>query len=76
MFMNGARTGMIVAIIVAVRQAILKDRHLALTVFFLAAAGSTSQGTAECLVVTTTIQTAGATTTACALPFRNYNYNP
>ena len=35
----------------------------------MAVAGTTTQGTAECQIVTTTIQTTGTTTTVCALPF-------
>ena len=73
MFGNGARTGMIVAIIVAVRQAILKDRHLALAVFFVAAAGAATQGTAECRIVSTAIRAAGAITTACAFLYLRIN---
>ena len=72
MFVNGVRTGM--EAIVAVRRPILQDLHQALTVFFVAAAGSSMRGTAECLIVAPSLQAAVAATTACALSFRHYNY--
>ena len=74
MYGNGVRTGMVVT--AAVHRPILQDHHLALTVFFVAVAGASSQGAAECRIVTSTFQAAGTATAVCALPFRNYNYNP
>ena len=56
MFGNGARTGMIEAIIVAVRQAILQDRHLALTACSVAVAGPALRRAVVCPIVTTSIQ--------------------
>ena len=74
MFMSGVRTGM--AVTAAVLRPILQDHHRALAVFFVAVAGAATLGAAVCLIVTAAIQTAGTTTSVCALPFRNYNYNP
>ena len=74
MFGNGARTGM--AVIVAVLRPILRDRHPALTVFFVAVVGTAVRGTVVCLIVTTAVQATGTAASVSALPFRNYNYNP
>ena len=74
MFGNGAKTGM--EITAAVHRSILRDRHLALAAFFVAAAGAAMQGAAGCLIVSTTTLAMGLATSASALSFRNYNYNP
>ena len=74
MYGNGVRTGM--EAIAAVHRPILQALHLALSVFFVAVAGATTQGTAVYRFVTATTQAAGTTTTASALFFSNYNNIP
>ena len=74
MFGNGVMTGMVAT--AAVRRLTLKARHLAPTVWPVAVAGTTMRVAVVCRVVTSALQTAGASTAASALSFRNYNYNP
>ena len=74
MFMNGVRTGM--ETIAAVRRPILQDHHLALATCAVAAAWATLRGSAGCRIVATALPTSGSNTTASALFFSNYNYNP
>ena len=74
MYGNGVRTGMEAT--AAIRRPIQQDLHLALTVFSVAAAGSTVPGNAVCRIVASTIPSIVTTTAASALFFSNYNYNP
>ena len=71
MYGNGVMTG--VEITAAVHRPIQQDHLQALAAFFVAAAGTTTQGTVECRIVTTTIPTTGTTTTVSASSCRNYN---
>ena len=74
MSMSGVRTGMVVTAVVL--RPILQDHHRALTAWPVAAAGTTARGSAGYRIVTSTIRTAVTATTASALSFRYYNYNP
>ena len=71
MSMNGARIGM--AVTAAVHRLILQDHHPALSAWIVAAAVTTSQGTAVCRIVTTTTQTAGTTFSGCAFLYLSIN---
>ena len=76
MYGNGARTGMEATITAIVRQLILQALHQALPVFSVAATGATVRVAAVCRIVTATFPSIGATTSASALFFSNYNNIP
>ena len=71
MYGNGVRTGM--EITAAVHRPIQQDHLQAFTAFFVAAAGTSSQGSVGCRLVTTSIPTTGTATTVSASSCRNYN---
>ena len=79
MYGNGAMTGMLVAIIVAVRQAILQAHHLALTAWPVAAAGAataagaTMLSTAEYRFVAATTLATSPTVKGCAFLYLSIN---
>ena len=71
MYGNGVRTGK--EITAAVHRPIQQDHLLALSAFFVAAAGTTAQGSVGCRIVAAAIPTSGTTAAVSASSCRNYN---